>query len=57
MKYFITVFVSCQNEHAQAVVDELVSVEKTDINAEVDLNFDGFGIISNIVLEALARRL
>lgn len=28
MQYLITVLVSCQNDHARAVVDELVSVEK-----------------------------
>ena len=28
IQYFIRVLVSCQNEHTQAVVDELVSVEK-----------------------------
>lgn len=43
MQYFITALVSCQNEQAQVVAEELsISIDKIDITAAVDLNLDGF---------------
>ena len=43
MQYFIASLVSCQNEQAQVVAEELsISIDKIDITCEVDLNLDGF---------------
>ena len=43
MQYFVAALVSCQNEQAQVVAEELsISIDKIDITAAVDLNLDGF---------------
>lgn len=43
MQYFIASLVSCQNEQAQVVAEELaVNISQIDINAEIDLDLSGF---------------
>lgn len=43
MQYFAATLVSCQNEQAQVVAEELsLSIGNIDINVEIDLDLSGF---------------
>jgi len=43
MQYFTAAVVSCQNEQAQVVAEELaLSIEEIDIDIEIDLDLAGF---------------
>jgi len=43
MQYFSTALVSCQNEQAQVVAEELsLSIDQIDITLEIDLDLSGF---------------